>query len=269
MLVNILAFLVGGYVLLLLGLAVVQRDMIYHPGRDRVLPDEVGLPEMVPVPLKAGDGWIATSWYAPPREPRAPTIVYFHGNGGTVADRAFKARILLDAGYGVFLVEYRGYGGNPGRPSEKGLYADAFAAMTWLVTRGIPITQVAVYGESLGSGVATRMALAFPDIAALVLEAPFTRLPEMAPPVLPTVLADLLMLDKFDNLARVPALTMPLLIVHGEKDNLVPPAMSRRLLAATDTIKESVFLPDAGHNDIWQQGGDTVVLDFLARRTKP
>jgi fermentation-respiration switch protein FrsA (DUF1100 family) len=268
-LLNVLGFLVGGYVLLLLGLAFLQRDMIYHPGKQRVLPDEVGLAEMVPVPLKAADGWIVTSWYAPPREPRFPTIVFFHGNAGTNADRALKARILLDAGYGVFLAEYRGFGGNPGRPTEKGITADAMAAMSWLVTRGIPVTHLALYGESLGSGVATRMAVAFPDVAALVLEAPFTRLPDMAPPVLPTALADLLMLDKYDNLARVPKLAMPLLIVHGERDSLVPPSMGRRLLAATDTIKESAFLPNAGHNDIWQQGGDTVVLDFLARRAKP
>lgn len=269
MFLDVLGFLAGGYVLLLLGMAFVQRDMIYHPGRARMLPDEVGLPEMVPVPLKATDGWIVTSWYAPPREPRYPTIIFFHGNGGTIADRASKARILLDAGYGVFLAEYRGYGGNPGRPSEKGLYADAFAAMTWLVTRGVLVTQVVVYGESLGTGIATRMATAFPEIAALILEAPFTNLPEMAPPIMPKALADLLTWDKYDNLARVPALTMPLLIVHGEKDTLVPVAMGHRLFAATDTIKESAFLPDAAHNDIWQQGGDTIVLDFLARRAKP
>lgn len=263
-----LGVVVVGYLLVVAALAMMQRSMIYHPGHDRAEPAEVGLDRMVPVPVRATDGWIVTGWYAPPSDARAPTVVFFHGNGGTVANRARKARAILEAGYGLYLVGYRGYGGNPGRPSEKGLCADGRGVMQWFTTRGLTEAQLVLYGESLGSGVALQMALEHPDVAAVVLEAPFTRLPDLAPPILLPGLAELLMVDTFDNIAKIPAVKAPLLVVHGEKDTVVPAAMGRKLLNAADSIKEGVFLPDAGHNDVWEQGGDNAALDFLQKRVR-
>lgn len=257
----------GGLYLLVIGaIALFQRDMIYHPGTTRSQPDEAGVPEMVPVPLKAADGWIATSWYSPPKNPqRGATVVLFHGNAGTLAGRAFKARAFLDAGYGVFLAEYRGYGGNAGQPSEKGLYADAEAIIRWLTGQGVPASKLILYGESLGSGVAMEMATRTLPMM-VVLECPFTRLPDLAPAYVIPPLAHLLMVDRYDNLAKVRDLTAPLLVVHGERDPLVPVAMGHALLSAADTIKEGVFLPNGHHNDLWDHGAGPRILDFIARR---
>lgn len=263
-----LGLFAGGYLLLMGGMAVFQRDMIYHPGSERMEPSQAGLPEMVAVQVRTEDGHIGTSWYAPPKERHLPTIVFFHGNAGTLAHRAHKARALLDRGYGVLLVGYRGYGGNPGRPTEDGLYNDARAALAWLIRKGIDANRIVLYGESLGTGVAVQMAGEFPGLCAVVLESPFTRLPDLAPAyVLPPV-AQALMIDRFDNRAKIPHVTAPLLILHGEHDGLVPVAMGRELLRAARAEKEGAFLPNAAHNDIWEHGGAEAVLDFLARQVR-
>jgi fermentation-respiration switch protein FrsA (DUF1100 family) len=256
----------GGIYLLLVGLvALMQRGMIYHPDSTRTRPDEAGVPEMVPVPLKAADGWIGTSWYASPKTSSRPTIVFFHGNSGTLADRAHKARAFLDAGFGVLLVEYRGYGGNAGHPSEKGLYADGEAAIRWLTGQGVPARRLVLYGESLGSGVAMEMAIRR-EVMMVVLECPFTSLADLAPAYVLPPLAQLFTRDRYDNLIKAPSLRVPLLVVHGDKDELVPVTMGHAVLNAADTIKEGLFIPEAGHNDLWDHGAGKRIIDFISRR---
>ncbi|MGE5476905.1 MAG: alpha/beta hydrolase [Bacteroidales bacterium] len=265
MIAETLGLFAGGYALLLGGLAVFQRDMIYHPDPAMPAPDQVGVPEMVPVPVRTSDGLVVTGWYAPPRQAGRSTIVYCHGNARTLAHRAHKARRLLDAGYGVFLVGYRGYGGNPGRPSENGLYADARAVVGWLMGRGVPATRLVLYGESLGTGVATQLATELADLRGVVLEAPFTRLPDLAPVYLPPGFAPAVMLDQYDSIAKMGGVRARLLVVHGEDDGVVPVSMGRRLLQAAATDAEGVFIAAAGHNNVWDLGGATAALRFLAR----
>lgn len=256
----------GTYVLMVGTMAVFQREMIYHPGSFAKSPAEVGLAEMTPVALKAADGWTVTHWYAPPSSQGAHTVVLFHGNAGTIADRSHKARAFLDAGHGVLLAEYRGFGGNPGKPSEEGLYEDARAVMRWLVTHGVPGNLIVLYGESLGTGVAVQMACEH-RVKALLLEAPYTRLPDLAPPYLFPGLAEVLMVDRFETIDKVPALDIPLLVIHGERDITVPVSQGRAILTAATAHKEGVFLNEAGHNDIWDHAQEQV-LDFLKRVTR-
>lgn len=265
MIVETLGLFAGGYALLLGGMAVFQRDMIYHPDSTMPEPHEVGVSEMVPVPVRTSDGMVVSGWYAPPRRAGRATVVYCHGNARTLAHRAHKARRLLDAGYGVFLVGYRGYGGNPGRPSENGLYADARAVVGWLLGRGTSPGRLVLYGESLGTGIATQLATEIEDLRGVVLEAPFTRLPDLAPAYLPPGFAPALMVDHYDSLSKIAAVTAPLLIVHGEDDGVVPVDMGRRLLQTAHADAEGVFIPAAGHNNIWDRGGSDAVLRFLAR----
>lgn len=261
MIAETLGLFAGGYALLLGSVAVFQRDIIYHPGNTMPAPDQVGVPEMVPVPVRTLDGMVVTGWYAPPRRAGRSTIVYCHGNARTLAHRAHKARRLLDAGYGVFLVGYRGYGGNPGRPSENGLYADARAVVGWLLGRGTSPTRLVLYGESLGTGIATQLATEIEDLRGVVLEAPFTRMPDLAP----AFLAPVVFADQYDSLSKMRAVTAPLLIIHGEDDGVVPVAQGRRLLQAAHAEAEGVFLAGAGHNNVWELGGDAAALRFLGR----
>jgi uncharacterized protein len=266
---EIVAGLVGAYALAMGGLAFFQRDMIYHPSSLRIDPADAGVPEMVQTAIRTHDGFMVTGWYAPPKDRFKPTLVLFHGNAGTVANRAHKARTFMDAGYGVLLAGYRGYGGNPGSPSEEGLYADARAAMGWLISRGVPEGQIVVYGESLGTGVAVQMAVEHPNLVAVILEAPYTRLPDLAPAYLLPGLAEMVMLDRFDNLDKIGHLRQPLLIVHGGQDGVVPVAMGKQLKDRARLGVEGLFFPQAGHNDLWQHGADQKIVAFINRQIEP
>lgn len=242
-----------------------QRDLLYHPFGRSAAPAAVGVPEMAVVKVRTVDGLTIAGWYAPPRLRHAPTVMLFHGNTGTLAMRAFKARRFLDAGMGVWLAGYRGFDGNPGWPTEDGLYADARAALDWLATHGTGAGQVVVYGESLGTGVAMQMAVER-AVAGVVLEAPFTSIPDVAELRYPLVPVHWLALDRFDSLSKAPLVRAPLLVVHGERDAIIPAAMARRLLDAAPQPKEGVFLGQAGHIDLYDWGAGHTVVDFIRRR---
>ena len=155
--INLIAAAFGIYAALVGGLYLFQRQLIYHPSQFMASPAQAGVAEMQTLSVTTDDGLALTFWYRPAL-PGQPTLVFFHGNGGNLSGRGFKARPYLDAGFGVVLAAYRGYGGNPGKPSETGLYADARAQLGFLRRQGVAPAQWVLYGESLGSGVAVQMA---------------------------------------------------------------------------------------------------------------
>ena len=222
------------------------------------------MPELAPVALDTEDGLALLAWHAPPRAPGAPSLVYFHGNAGHIGMRGFKVRAYLNAGLGVLLTTWRGYSGNPGAPSEAGLYADGRAARAFLRARGCADGRHILYGESLGTGVAVHLARETAP-AALVLEAPFTSIAEVAARRFPFLPVGPLIVDRFDSARKIGAAAAPLLIVHGERDEIIPARLARRLHARAPEPKEAVFIPDAGHADLQDFGLAAIVLDFLAR----
>lgn len=261
-----LGLVLSGYLLILVLLFVFQRNLLYFPSKERPRPEAFGLAGVVaPVELTTEDGLTLLAWHRPPARHGLPTVVYFHGNGGHIGHRAGKVAIFIEAGFGVLLAEYRGYGGNPGRPSEAGLYRDGRAARDFLRRRGVPDGRMVVYGESLGAGVAVQMATET-RAAALVLEAPFTSIAAVAQSHYPFVPAYWLVLDRFDSLAKIGRAGAPLLLLHGERDRIVPPRFGRALFAAASEPKEARFFPAAGHNDLYEHGAGNAVLDFLRRR---
>jgi fermentation-respiration switch protein FrsA (DUF1100 family) len=253
----------GGAYALVAGLMFVfQRKLIYLPDRAPTTPAASGVPEMAPVEYRTVDALSLTGWYAPPPEPSAPLLVYFHGNAGSIADRAEKVRPFLDAGFGVLLAGYRGYGGNPGRPSEAGLLNDARAALDHLAEAGVAPQRTVLYGESLGSGVAVALAAERP-LGALVLEAPFTSIVDVAAGAYPWLPVRLAMIDRFNSLARIKSVAVPTLVLHGERDRTVPVRLGRRLLDHAEAPKKGVFFPEAGHTDLHDHGAVDDVLRFL------
>lgn len=231
-----------------------QRSMMYFPAGD--LPPAPAL--FAEARLRTADGLELVAWEAPPA-PGMPVLVYLHGNGGNIAGRVFKARPFVEAGYGVLLVSWRGYGGNPGAPSEAGLLADGRAALDHVEGRG----PVVLFGESLGSGVAVPLA-AEREVAALILEAPFASAVDVGAEHYWYLPVRLLMKDRFDSLAVIDRVRAPLLIVHGERDAVTPASQGRKLLAAANEPKRGVFLPAAGHNDLFEHGAARIELEFLA-----
>lgn len=250
------------YALLLVGGFFLQRHMMYFPDRSEPRPAESGVPEMAPVRIATEDGLALTSWYLRPPNGDAAVLVYFHGNAGHIGGRGFKVRPFLDAGLGVLLVGYRGYGGNPGAPSEKGLTADGRAALAFLEESGVPATRTVLYGESLGSGVAVKLASERP-VAAVVLEAPFTSATDVGARAYPFLPVRLLMRDRFDSLSRIGRIDTPLFLVHGERDATVPVSFGRTLLAAASEPKEAQFYAAANHADLHEHGAADAVLSTL------
>jgi len=246
-----------------------QRNMLYYPNVVKPARLQSGVADMEEVVFTTEDGLDLFAWYAPPQDPAKPTVVIFHGNGGNVGDRGFKARLFIGDGYGVMLAEYRGYAGNPGAPSEQGLYADARAALNYLQGRGVEGADLVLYGESLGTGVATAMAIEAQKrakpVAAMVLEAPFTSAADVGASHYPFLPVRLLIKDRFNSRVRMAALHVPVLIIHGEQDKTVPIKFGKRLFDAANEPKESLWVQEAAHNDLFDNGVSARVLDFLAR----
>ena len=264
---NLIATVIGVYIVFVAALYVFQRNLLYHPDSNLSSPTASGVAEMEAVGLVTNDGLRLLAWYRPAAEDRA-TVVYFHGNAGHIGNRGDKVRPYLDAGLGVLLVSYRGYAGNPGSPTEDGLYADGQAALDFLAKLGVGPTDVVLYGESLGSGVAVeaarRQAARIP-VAAVVLESPFSSLVDVAQTHYPFIPARWLVKDRFDSVTKIAAIDAPLLILHGVRDRVVPVRFGRRLFAAAVRPKEDRWFDEAGHNDLYDYGAAAVVIEFIER----
>jgi fermentation-respiration switch protein FrsA (DUF1100 family) len=246
-------------VLLFLG----QRHILFRP--DRAAPDatRTAIPGLAVTSLATADGLSLLAWTLP-AAPDAPVILYLHGNAGTIGHRAERIRAIAALGWGALVPQYRGYGGNPGTPSEAGLRQDAAAALAALRAQGIPPGRIVLWGESLGSGLASWLA-ARHEVGAVVLETPFTSIAAIAKQSYPFVPVDLLLKDRFDSLAELPAITAPILIAVAGRDRVVPPAMGRELHAAARAPAELWEVPEAGHSDLRQHGLVEVIAAFLAR----
>lgn len=249
------------YIAVVAAMFAFQRNLMYHPHGGGAAPAAVGVPEMAVVQVTTDDGLDIEGWYAAPPAPDAPLIVLFHGNAGHISMRGFKARVFLDAGFGVMLAGYRGFEG-PGQPSEEGLYRDARAALAWLGEQGIEPAQTVLYGESLGTGVAVQMATEY-QVGAVVLEAPFTAMPDVAAEVYPWVPVRWLTLDRYDSLGKIKDTSAPLLVIHGERDSIVPARFGRRLFEAAPEPKRGVFLPEADHINLYDHGAGEATVAFV------
>jgi len=237
------------------------RRFMYYP--DRVVPPaEAVLPGAQEVAYDTEDGLTLHGWFLPADRTLA-TVVVFHGNGGTRADRADLAAGLAERGMAVLLAEYRGYGECPGSPTEDGLIADGRAARAYAEGRpGTDPGRLVLFGESLGSGVAVALAAESPP-AALVLRSPFSSFAEIAAKHIPMAAAAAVLPDRFDSLERIPGVAAPLLTIAGSADTLVPPSSSRRLHDAAPGPKRYLEFPGAGHND-WEIAAGDRMLDEVA-----
>ncbi len=264
MLYPLLGFGLVAYAVLVGGLFLFQRQLLYFPDKTRPALaglEQLGIREAV---LSTEDGLSLLSWYLPPR-PGRPVILYFHGNGGHIGYRVERLLRFAREGYGVLMPEYRGYGGNPGTPSESGFYADARAALAFLEHEGVASNRLVLYGESLGSGVAVELA-ARHEVAGLILEAPFTSVAEVAQWHFPYVPAARMVIDRFDSRSRIGRVSAPILVLHGERDRIVPVRFGRALFDAAPEPKEGWFVPEAGHEDLARFGGLDVAVAFIERR---
>jgi fermentation-respiration switch protein FrsA (DUF1100 family) len=238
-----------------------QRSLMYFPDTARVLPAAAGLPEAEEVPLTATDGVGIAAWHVPPRDGK-PVILYFHGNGGALRFRVERFRRLIADGIGLLALEYRGYGGLAGSPSEEGLIADAQAAYRFAAAH-YPAQQLVLWGESLGSGVAIAIAAERP-VGRVILEAPFTSAVAVGARHYWYLPVSLLMKDQFRSDRRIGKVTAPVMIMHGVHDHVVPYAMGEQLFDLAKQPKHFVRFLDGGHEDLDANGALDAVGRFLA-----
>ncbi|WP_436391331.1 alpha/beta hydrolase [Amycolatopsis sp. MEPSY49] len=246
--VRVLLGLVLVVVLVLALVWVFQRRLIYLPDTTPVPSATTVLPGAEDVRLRTTDGLDLGAWFVRPAqgEPIA-TVLVTNGNGGNRADRAPLAAELARAGLAVLVFDYRGYGGNPGDPSEEGLALDVRAAWRFLTEdRRVPPGRILFYGESLGCAVVAELALEHPP-AGLLLRSPFTELAAVGAEVYPYLPVRLLLRDRFPVKDEVARLRVPTVVVLGGRDSIVPPAQSREVAAAASA--RLVEIPDADHND--------------------
>jgi fermentation-respiration switch protein FrsA (DUF1100 family) len=256
----------GAYALVVVSLYAFQRNLMYHTD-SVLLPVTDTLVAGAQVHrLQSGPGIEVQSWYLPARDGK-PVIVFFHGNAGTISDRDFKAAPWHDAGYGVWLAGYRGFGGSAGKPTEQGLYADARSTLARLQESGIRPADMVLYGESLGTGIATQMALELAEAGrparALILEAPFSSMGDAAQYRHWYVPARWLVRDRYENLAKIERISAPLFVIHGDQDRVLPQAHGRMLFAAAREPKKALWIDGGGHTDLFDHGAGQAVLDFL------
>lgn len=214
--------------------------------------------------IETSDGETLRSWLALPPKPDAPLILYMHGNAGTLGDRAERFGVFHREGYGVLVLSWRGYGGSSGSPSEGGLIEDGRAAMKFLQQNGVPASRIILFGESLGSGVATQLA-ASPDTSplAVVLEAPYTAAADVARKRYWFLPVGLLMKDQFRSIDIAPKVTAPVFVFHGTADRIVPYAQGKRLYEVFTGSKEFFSMEGKGHIDPLTEASWGAIKDFL------
>ncbi len=251
----------GGFVALLY---VMQRSIQYFPESFRTAPSAAGLPEAEEIILDTADGERVIVWHLPPRGEN-PVILYLHGNGASLRWRLDRFRALTADGTGLLALSYRGYGGSSGAPTEAGLIDDALAAYAFAAAR-YPPARIALWGESLGSGVAVALAAEKP-VGHVVLQSPFSSAVDLGAERYWFVPVRWLMKDQFRSDLRIGKVTAPVLVLHGERDNVVPIASGERLFALINAPKRFVRFPAGGHNDLGANGAVEAAKQFLGEKS--
>jgi fermentation-respiration switch protein FrsA (DUF1100 family) len=268
------SLLVAGFglmILLLAWLAWMEPRMIFYPLRDlEQTPARLGW-SFEEIWIRAGDGVRIHGWFVPAAAQSSAgrvTVLFLHGNAGNIGHRFEKLAILKGLGADVLIVDYRGYGRSEGRPSEAGLYRDADAAYRHLTqARGVDPGTIVLYGESLGTAVAARLASEV-EVAGVVLEAAFTSVADVGQAMFPFLPVRWVVRNRFDTLRAIPQVRAPILVLHSRDDEFFPLRHAQRLVAAASPRARLVEL-QGGHNEAFLTSGAAyrrALSDFLGAR---
>ena len=249
----------------------IEEHFIYFPERQfACTPADYGLTYQ-DVVFQTEDSLWLHGWFVPGR--RDITWIWCHGNAGNISHRVDNLLLVHEIlGVGVLLFDYRGYGKSDGKPSEKGTYLDAMAAWKYIESRGdIDLSKIVIFGRSLGTAIAVDLALSHHSYG-VILESPITSIEEMGEKAFPHFPIRSLVRTKYDSLSKIPKLFTPLLVIHGDLDEVVPFDMGRRLFEAANEPKTFHPVLGAGHNDTYIRGGETyfeAIEAFMKGHTVP
>ena len=227
-----------------------QRSFLYFPDKPYATLEELEIEDTFKeISYKTEDNIDLKGWYAPATKKQL-TIVYFHGNADSLKSVYSIALPYIQDGYGFFLAEYRGYSGLSGKPTENGLYADGRAAIMKLFDLGVDVSNIIPMGHSLGTGVATQMAVEYHS-PALILVAPFRSIVQVAQERYPFFPTSLLVLDRYDNEQKIKRVIGSVIILHGDADAVIPYEQGQRLFDRSNDPKEFHLIPGRGHSDLF------------------
>ena len=233
------------YFVILVFLYFYQRNLMYHPSENNYFGDELTI-DVEKVQISTDDNIELLGWYHEKDLMKNKTILFFHGNAGSLENRIHKLNHFRDMRVNFLIIAWRGFSGNEGKPSESGLYEDGESAIKWLVKKGVDEKNIVIYGESLGTGVATHLSQN-KEFAGVILETPFTSMIDAAKKFYPYIPVGLLLKDKFENKNKIKNIKSPILIMHGEKDQIVPFEMGKKMFEIANEPKYSYFTKYDNH----------------------
>ena len=240
----ILAILVI-YLFLLAYLFIFQRNLMYHPQENNYSGDKIEV-EIEKVRIQTTDNISLLGWFHKKDLKKFKTIVYFHGNAGSLENRIHKLNHFSEMDVNFLIIAWRGFSGNKGKPTEQGLYEDGRSAINWLKNKGLKEEDIILYGESLGTGIATELSQN-KNFAGVILETPFTSMVDAAKKFYPYIPVGLLLKDKYNNKHKIKNIFSPILIMHGEVDQIVPFEMGKRIFEISNQPKYSHFTKNDDH----------------------
>ena len=234
------------YFLVLVFLYFFQRNLLYHPNENNYSDDKISV-DIEKVEILTPDNIELLGWYHEKNLKDYKTLVYFHGNAGSLENRIHKLNHFQDMNINFLIIAWRGFSGNNGKPSEQGLYMDGESAIEWLIKKkGVDEENLILYGESLGTGVAIHIAQNR-SFAGLILETPFTSMIDAAKTFYPYIPVSLLLKDKFENFKKIENINSPILVMHGEVDQIVPFSMGKKIFEIANEPKYSYFTKYDNH----------------------
>jgi len=236
---QILSYFMLIYFFILISTYFFQRNLLYNPKENNDVNDTILVP-IEKVNIKTQDGIELLSWYHQKNSSQYKTILFFHGNAGSLENRIHKINHFNEMNINFLLVSWRGFSGNNGKPTEKGLYEDAKSAVDWLESKGINKNQIIIYGESLGTGVAVEIAQNN-NFAGVILESPFTSMSAVGKEKYPFLPVKLLLKDKYENIKKITNVKIPILVMHGKVDKIVPFYMGKKIYELANEPKYSYF----------------------------
>ncbi len=258
---SILLIFILIYFFILISTYIFQRNLLYHPGENNYFGDDIAV-SVEKVKIKTQDDIELLAWYHNKNINKYKTILFLHGNAGSLENRIHKINHFKEMNINFLLIAWRGFSGNKGKPTEKGLYEDAESAVRWLKSKGIGQNNIIVYGESLGTGVATEIAQN-KNFAGIILESPFTSMIDAGKDKYPYLPVRFLLKDKYESNKKIKNINIPILIMHGKVDNLVPFHMGKKMYELANDPKYSYFSDYDDHMMEYNENLLKALKDFI------
>ena len=251
------------YIVVIIFVYFYQRNLLYHPSENNYQNDTIQF-NYQEIFIKVNDEIKLKSWIINKDLKNFKTLVFFHGNAGDLSNRIYKLNELDKLNINILLISWRGFSGNEGYPTEKNLYEDAEAAVKWLNKKKVSNSQIILYGESLGTGVAVEIA-SKNNFNSIILESPFTSIENSAKIYYPYLPVSFLLKDRYDSISKIKKINSPILIMHGRKDDIVPFFMGKKLFEKANSPKDSYFTDIDDHMMEFNSQLLNKIKDFITK----